>query len=414
MSKNAADWIQYLTSEDKTLRSQAVRALSYMSAAAVEPLIAAMNDGSVPLKTLSEVFGQIGQPALDRLGDLLQHADPTAQIRTANVLASIADVRSLIPLILALQAKDERVREVAAQSLAVFSDPRASSPLIEALKDPATGVRAAAAASLASYYRDTRVEPALIDASYDREPQVRVGASRGLAAVQTPTSAARLNELTSDPDADVRQMAAAALRFHGGDRMVFERMKADVSNTVEQAMEQMLSDSEINEEDLDLMRHSNPRVRAALLAKVGDTVGENAVKLLLPGLNDINPAVRKSAVDSLARMGVPAVPHLVIALRNPSKYVRTGSLEALEIIADPSMVEPVAVMLRDTEAMVRMQAAKTLIAVKEHPQALKVLRELPKDVERDVREYVAQIFAGDQSNEGGVLSRFFRKLRGGS
>src|SRR5688500_3964427 len=99
MSKSISSWIDDLRSSDKTLSKEASRALSYMGAAIVEPILETLHDNQMVLKLLASVLGQIGEPALESLGLRLQGADPFMRQQAARVLALIADSRSVLPLV---------------------------------------------------------------------------------------------------------------------------------------------------------------------------------------------------------------------------------------------------------------------------------------------------------------------------
>ena len=413
MSKTISDWINELYGDNKALSKEASRALGYMGAAAVDPLLATLEENRADLKLLAGVLGQIGEPALESIGLLLQSPNVQTREQAASLLALIGDSRSVLTLVMALDDTEPSVRAAVAKALGSFSDPRAVSALIEALKDEHDTVRANAAEALGSYYRDPRVIPALIHAADDSSPRVRSGAAKAMAKVHDDRIKGKLQVLTSDENSDVRLTAAAALQHQGGDRMVFERLNVDVSETVGVISQKMLDDDMLDEQDLELMRNSNPRIRAQLLEIVGNANSDAGVRLILPGLNDINPAVRQTAVDTLVRMGTNVVPALIEALNDPSKNVRTGIVEVLAITLDERSIDALCQRLEKDDAEgVRREAAKALGKFGAHDDIVKSLKHALKDNNKEVREVAEQSLARLGVDTSNPISRFFKRFTG--
>jgi HEAT repeat protein len=413
MNKSISNWIDDLRSSDKALSKEASRALSYMGAAVVEPLLETLRDNQMDLKLLASIFGQIGEPALEGLGLRLQDIDPFMREQAARVLALIADSRSVLPLVMALDDTEAPVRAATAKALGNFADPRAISALIETLGDSSAEVRSNAAEALGSYYRDPRVIPALIKAADDDEVIVRVGTARAMAKVQDERIKSKLKKMIDDTSSDVRLTAAAALQHQEGDRMVFERMNVDVSDVVDNISRQMLEDEIIDENDMDLMRNSNPRVRARLLELVGESNSNTAVGMILPGLKDINPAVRQTAIDTLVHLGVAVVEPLIQALNDESKYARTGIIDALAIIADARSIDAICQRVeKDKAEEVRAKAAQALANFETTDRIIKSLKQALKDSDKTVRDAAEQSLARLGVDTSNPLSRFFRRFTG--
>jgi HEAT repeat protein len=298
--------------------------------------------------------------------------------------------------------------------LGSFSDPRAVQPLIDALQDGVVAVRVNAATSLGSYYRDTRVISALLHSADDESARVRSGTARAMAHVQDDRIAAKLQLMTEDSDSDVRLLAASALQYQAGDRMVFERVGLNVEDKVESAIAAILSDDVMDEGDMELLRNSNPRVRARLLEVVGEQQSEQGVKLVIPGLKDINPAVRKTAVDTLARMGASAIPALIDALGDSSQYVRAGAVEALAIIGGEQVIKPVCQQMNDDSEIVRREVVRALGKFQAGDDVVRALRRGLKDSDKDVRDVAEQSLLHLGVNPSNPLARFFRRLTGDS
>ncbi len=72
---------------------------------------------------------------------------------------------------------------------------------------------------------------------------------------------------------------------------------------------------------------------AFVLGRIGDS---SAVPALITVLKDWG--VRQEAIGALGEIGQPALPTLIVALRNSDKEIRSGAAEALEKIGDKSAV----------------------------------------------------------------------------
>lgn len=365
MSKSTQDWIHELGSDDSKIRKQAARYLSIMGEEAIAPLIDALRWENAPLDAVTQVLQAIGSPAISPLTDLLNEGDDDSQAKAALALAQMGDNRAVMPLIMALGDDSVAVRAAAAQALGAFDDPRATTPLLQALEDEAPQLRAAAAQALGTYPNDQRVLPRLMDTLQDPDAQVRGGVIRALAKIPEEQAEQALNQATQDADGEVRQLAAAALRYRQGDQMAFLRLeKNDDMLHFQRSLEDIKRDGAFDESDLNTMRHSNPRVRAELLQYIGKDgeVTEEGVRLAIPALSDVNPAVRATAVQTLVNMNKVAVKPLLEALSNKSRYVRAGVIEVLSQRDEEQALPDIAARLhdRDEHPMVRLAAVEAL------------------------------------------------------
>lgn len=414
MSKNISDWIQDLSSDDKRTWQEAVRALGYIGAEAVPHILDALLNEKAPIERITEIFKIVGTDGLDQLAKRLDDKNPPEhRILVARTIGHTRDARLLPNLINALQDPDDEVRAEVALSLKEFSDPRAIAPLLQASRADAVTIRANVALALGSYYRDPRTLPHLITLTKDEAPEVRCQAVRSMASFKEDESVpALLDELTHDPDETVRQFAAASLQALKGDRMVFQRLdrnQDDVTRLTNDAYNQMLADGVLDENDLDMMRHSNPMVRARLLNAVGEKGRANALILILPALTDVNPAVRKTAVNALVRLGADAVPAMQPHLSNNSKYMRIGILEAMSIIGDARCLDIIHELVDDRDVEVRQQLIKTALGFGDDPRTVRIISAMRRDADKTVRDSATEALNAlgiTESRISGFLRRF--------
>ncbi|MCP4541651.1 MAG: hypothetical protein GY832_31345 [Chloroflexi bacterium] len=96
----------------------------------------------------------------------------------------------------------------------------------------------------------------------------------------------------------------------------------------------------------------DPDVRACAVQGLGDLQAEQAVAGLVRCLADPIPLVSRIAADSLARIGLPAVPSLITALQDSETPVRAGAARALSIIQPEDAVPALCAALDDPSAIV--------------------------------------------------------------
>ena len=178
----------------------------------VEPLIAALKDGSVRMRKNSAwALAQLrDRRALQPLLAAVKDEAPQVRAYAAAALGEQRDAAVVEPLINALKDESQQVRWFAAASLGQQRDRRVAEPLIAALKDVHPRVRAYAAASLGQL-RDSRAVEPLIAALHDENPQVRMYAAASLGQYRDRRAVEPLTLALKDEYRGVREYAQAAL-----------------------------------------------------------------------------------------------------------------------------------------------------------------------------------------------------------
>ena len=161
-----------LKDSDSWVKKRAVEALGKISdPRAVEPLIVALKDSDVR-DVATRALEMIGLQAIDLLVATLKHEDWHVRAAAAEVLGKIGDVRTVKPLLVALQdSYSSAVRWKAAGALGAIGDVQAVELLIVALKDRDSSVREGAAEALAKI-SDPRAVEALAVALEDKREQM--------------------------------------------------------------------------------------------------------------------------------------------------------------------------------------------------------------------------------------------------
>ena len=112
---------------------------------------------------------------------------------------------------------------------------------------------------------------------------------------------------------------------------------------------------------INALKDKDPIVRgdaAEVLGKIGDS---RAVEPLIEALKDI---VQFIAIESLGKIGEPAVEPLIKALKNKDTLIRSGAARALGKIRDKRAVEPLTEALKYGDIFVRSAAAEALEKIK--------------------------------------------------
>lgn len=409
MRRNASEWLEDLNSDDSARRAEATRALAFMGELAVPHLIMALRQNTIRFDALAETLSQIGRTAVDPLGDLLNEDDTALQVRVAQVLGRVGDNRAVIPLIVAVNSTDITVRSAAASALGNFTDMRAVGPLLKTLHDTDHQVRAAAAQALGNYHADDRVAGALLEMLNDPDLEVRKGVIVALANFDDEAVSQALNQALYDTNSDIRQLAAAALQELHGDKLALERLEALKKSDRGEFEEIIDRVDEGTSQIVDELYNSNPRIRARLLEVMGDRGGEYAVSVIIPGLNDINPAVRVTAIDSLRRIGSAAVMPLIAALDEKSRYIRMGVIEALGLIADDRALDALIHLTEDPDPQIRLKTVEALAKFK-NPRSIKALQQAylyASEIEKAVI-VVALEMLGEQAPADNMLNKLRR------
>jgi HEAT repeat protein len=176
-------------------------------------------------KTVPAVV-KLGPACVEPLIAVLQNApDASRRMNAAQALGEIKDWRAVEPLVAALRDPAIPVRTSAARALGEMRDPRAVEPLIAALSDPSFNVRQEAAASL-GLIGDQRAVGPLLKLAWDETgavDAVGLSAIHALGLIGDPAALATLerwHQKVSDEYGSnwgpgfIHPMAAEAMYFY--------------------------------------------------------------------------------------------------------------------------------------------------------------------------------------------------------
>lgn len=310
--------IEMLSDPGIDVRTESARMLGELggeaAASALYELIKALRDPSAQVRgsaaTALGKFGTRGEPAVDRLIEMIQTDEVANRIHAAESLGAIGAAASPAGFALRLTLKhpNNSLRGVAADALGRIGI-LAVSELMEALQDGCEWVRERAAWGLG-----------------------RLGTGAAPAV-------SRLIASLADESERVQNNAAEAL--------------AKIGKPAVSAVPKMI----------DLLRNSTSFRYQLIesLAKFGDMAP--AVPILIEKLQSGDAPLRSCAAKALADLGSiaePAVPALLNAIRDSDARVRMAVAEALGTLTPARAGNALVELLRDSAANVRFTAAKLL------------------------------------------------------
>ena len=139
-----------------------------------------------------------------------------------------------------------------------------------------------------------------------------------------------------------------------------------------------------------LLRDETPEVRRSAAESLGKIGDRSTATALLPLLTDPTPSVRAAAAQALGRMANPmdeaVITALTRALQDPSDRVKQVAALAIgEIEPSAAQLRPVAGLLRARDVQVRRAAVRALLLVETGP-FMEALAPLLDDPDADVRQ----------------------------
>lgn len=294
-------------------------------AGALEERLAKENDETVTHHLLA-ALGKIGTRAsLPTVAEYLHHPWPELRAESALALARLAARRlrnaaATAMLETALLDTAEAVRWTAAYALSLCGDSTAIAPLTTALGDQSPRVRMHAARALGALGSPRPAQLLSQVAHHDSDWRVRVNAARAVGNL--PVSSLIDFLPLRDSNEHVRLASLAAIGLAG---TRFEHLATGHERTVRSALLQRI---------LSGMEHASWRERAAAALSLAQTVGGEAVAVLLPHARDPNPLFRARLSQAMGatrdRRAFAALQELAA---DSAMVVRLAALEALPAAA---------------------------------------------------------------------------------
>lgn len=362
--------ITLLASEQERIRRAAIDSLEGLGAAAVEPLIGALDSG-----------------------------DPEHRNRVIDCLTTIGDPRAIPALIRILPATTESGS--AARALTRFGD-AAVPGLIEALESGTGATRVQAAAALEIMNGTEQITAALIDALSDEWAPVRRRAAAALGTHGVEGAVEPLSALLDDPDVEVRMAVAGAAGRIGGSASIelldkaladeHERVRGAAVDAVGARKDPALVDKlypTVADDHHDVRVKAREAIYTIVTHSMAGNPSREIVKRLVAILEDGEPAARASAAYLLGKLhAIAATKDLSRCLKDPDADVRFAALSALRDLENPASAKALVGALRDEDPQIRAGAAE-LLGMMEIKRAVGPLARLLRDPEVEVRRAAA-------------------------
>ncbi len=238
-----------------------------------------------------------------------------------------------------------------------------------------------------------RDRAALAPALVDSDPAMRAAAVRGLGQLQLPGDAAIVQALLGDVDEAVRREAAVAAGLIG---LSWEPLVPEARDALAAAAAAAL------------VKEETPAARSALVWALGRTGGAAAAPALLAVLDgDEDVPAALTSIGLLARYhGAGAGASAAVADRafDPDPATRAAAAFALIHLRDPAREELLSALVRDGDPQVRAFAARALGEVTRRPSLLEALLGDPVAIVR-VEAARGLLAAAAHSRQAGVKRR---------
>ncbi|MFC1522539.1 HEAT repeat domain-containing protein [Elusimicrobiota bacterium] len=371
---------------------------------AIAPLIDALgSSGPATGQPLADILIQFGSSAAEDLIKTLKTADSEFKLYwTASILGSLKSNDATLALIELLSDRREKVREAACSALGQINDSRAAIKLRDVLLgDPAPSVREKAAQALGALADEMAID-ALERALSDMEYGARSKAREALETMGRKALPVFMRVLSRGED-QAKAQAASALERMGLVNDAIENLASQSKEASSEAWELLLkiSGAGVVETIIKSLEHPNALVRikiCELLNTAGHPRGLEALLSVVQKDPDWN--VRVSAARALVSLGDrQAFPVIVgiIKEKGPQRELLLKELSRLSDKAKSFLVPDIAMLARDPDQSVRVEAIRFLSDTKESA-VIEPLKNCLKDAIEEVRELACKAL-GKRSKE---------------
>jgi HEAT repeat protein len=292
-----------------------------------------------------------------------------------------------------LKSGTAKSRLKAAKELWREPNPRSLNGLAEALlTDPDSEVRQIAASALGRIHGPERVEP-LLKGLQDKDPEVLKSVLLALRRSPDEKVIHFLVPLLRHQDFGVRSSAAQAIDTL---RWAPSDREQRIWFAVAKGWYERAAASGAEALPALKLTYETGPVASAIRAveAMGSISGQAAVKVLCEASRHQEPAVCIAAIGALGKVGGgEAVQALVPSLRHVNPQIRAESARALGILGAAEATAQICNLLEDKEWEVRREAAGALGKLK-NPEMVEPLSKVLDDMDGDVREAAALALGG--------------------
>lgn len=285
---------------------------------------------------------EIGAPAVPALIELAKNGGADVPYHATWALMHINDPRIDPVLIELVEKGDKETQATAAEALGARKTASAAPVLIKALKSDNVGLRIESAKALGEI-RDPSAVSALAAALKDENEHVQWTAIIALYDISTHRKITNASTIA----------AVVGTLNHKNERMRGYAINTLYHTKDASAVPALIGRMTDKNEDKNLRRHA-----AEALGEIGDA---SAVPALAEALKDKD--IRGSAIEALVKIGKPAVPALIEALKNENKDVRWIAATALGDRGDASAIPTLIEALEEEKHWVRQITIEALVKI---------------------------------------------------
>jgi HEAT repeat protein len=315
--------VTLLSDTDSEIREAAAEFLEEYGALAVNPLVEALQDSDWKVQwSAASALKEIGECAVQELVPLLQSESWITQWAAAEALMKMK------PLL-------QSLAEIPPEWKGVILE-KSGEALTPFLDSPSFDMKWRAVITLGEL-QDERAITSLIEALTHTDKQVRERAARTLSSFKDRRAVTPLINALQDDYFHVKIQAARSLGKIGDERAITPLIQL------------------FNEK-----RKYPPYISEAASFALSD-IGEAAILPLVEVLKDNTSTLtpKYQSTEALRRIGAPATPHIIKAMKDTSWKTGWGAI-ALGKIGDRRAVEPLIRALKDEDREIRFRAPEVL------------------------------------------------------
>jgi HEAT repeat protein len=317
-SKQATIIYKELADKDEAaiIRSAAIRGLADAGGQETVPLvIAALRDENRMVRTTARscVRTMKGQGVTELFAGELPKTPPDEQVLLIGALADRADSAALPVIIITAESANDEVRKAVLQAVGKLGDASYVGYLVKAATEGSSSEEKSTAVNSLKLLRGSRVDDAIVKSMQYSQPSVRSKLIQVLFERNAVSAVPALLGEAVNPDRKVRKEAFKALGRLGrekdlpslvkllvkleddGSRREAERAVVMVSRKISETGKQ--ADAVL----AGLYSEKRVAVRCSLLRALGGIANNNALRTLEEASKETNPAVRDTAVRTLAK-----------------------------------------------------------------------------------------------------------------
>ena len=338
---------QALHHQEQEVRAGAVEALGKIGGSeAIRALLETLDRGDPILITrATEALARYGKPTLEPLLAAMQEGSLDMRVHALAVLGRIDLPEALPPLLVAIEDAEFDIRRASIRALEHKQGDAVITALCKALGDKGSGIRVRAAEVLC-HRAEKQALPYLLKSLKDENTEVRAYSAEALGYFETNEVLTPLTEALKESEMEVRSAVVKSLcRLDPAqtNEVLCVVINRDTSLIVREIVAEFWvthAEPAVIPTLIGALEDDSPSMRGRSAVTLGRLRATQAVPALVLALKKIQTEayVQSDIVEALAKIGTPAIPEICSALSDPSLEIRRRLLWALDVIDTPSVL----------------------------------------------------------------------------